>query len=256
MSFKTFSAFIFAYCIATNANAIVNLDKLHLASKQPGFNGGVSFGLSGSSGHSEQFRLKSALHTQWNLKESLYYISFNYGYGESSGVEDQNKGFLHARKITSLSNRLAWEIFSQIEHNKFARLNFRGLLGGGSRFSLSHSTQKHITHLGLGGFYSREYLIDSSTATDNGRESTWRANIYFLERFALTEKISIFETLYLQPSFTEPDDYRVLNILGLKSDLSDKFSLSFTVETTHDSKPPQNITKTDWNYVTSLEYEF
>ena len=242
--------------MATNASAIVNLDKLHLNDKQSGFNGGVSFGLSGASGHSERFRVKSAANLQWNRKDSLYYTSFNYGYGESNGVEDQNKGFLHIRKIKSLSDSLAWELFSQVEHNKFARLNLRALLGGGSRFSLSNSGEKNITHIGVGGFYSVEDLTNSSSTTDNGVESVWRANIYLLERITLNNNISIFETLYFQPSFEALDDFRILNILGLKSKFTEQFSLSLTFEITHDSAPPQGVEKTDLNYVTSVEYSF
>ena len=257
MFYRTPLTFLFVFFLSiSNANAIVNLGSLHLGEKQKGFIGDISLGLSGASGHSEQFRVKSGANAQWSLENSLYYISFNYKYGESGGVEDQNKGFVHARKIKSISNNLAWEVFSQIEHNKFARLNFRGLLGGGARYEISGMQSKHITFFGLGGFYSREDLTNLSIATDNGIEDTWRGNIYLLERVSFKNNISIFETLYYQPSIAGPKDFRLLNILGIKTSLTKTLSLSFSLEATHDSEPPQGVVKTDLNYFTSIEYSF
>jgi len=256
MIFKFASVLFFSLFIVNSASAIVNLDNLHLGEKESGFNGDVSLGVSGESGHSERFQAKSAANAQWNLQNLQYYLSFNYAYGESAGIEDQNKGFLHARRIKNISDRLAWEVFSQVEHNKFARLNFRGLLGGGTRYGPVNKNKKHTTFLGAGGFFSREDLTNSSVTTDNGVDDIWRANIYLLERISFENDVSLFETLYFQPSLSAPDDFRVLNILGVKTKLSKQFSLSFSLEVTHDSEPPQGVVKTDSNYFTNIEYSF
>jgi len=254
---KTLIVFLFfSFFYLGHANAIVNLDNLHLGKKDAGFRGDVSFGLNGASGHSERFGVKSSASAQWSMEDLLYYMSFNYSYGENSGVEDQNKGFLHARRINEISNSVAWEAFSQIEHNKFARLNFRGLLGGGVRYEINHKSDSHQSFLGLGGFYSREDFTNSNNASDNGVEDIWRANIYLLERVSFSKNVSFFETLYFQPSLNAVEDFRILNILGLKTKITTQFSMSFSLEATHDSRPPQNIAKTDFNYSTSIEYHF
>jgi len=255
--FLKFVNIVFLFCfVVSGANAIVNLDTLHLGEKQTGFSGDVSFGLNGAMGYRDRFRLSSVANAQWNRKNLLYYLSFNYGYGESVGVEDENKGFLHARRIKNVSQKIAWELFSQVEQNKFARLNFRGLLGGGTRYALNNNEKKQVTFLGLGGFFSREDLTNSSTTTDDGIEDIWRANLYLLERLVLNKNISIFETLYFQPSVAEPQDFRILNIVGLKSKITKRFSMRFSLEIIHDSDPPQGVVKTDSNYFTRLEYEF
>jgi len=254
-------SFLALYLFLTNAYAIVNVDSLHLGKNKPGFEAGIKLGFSGASGTTDRFRVNSSANAQWNTEKAdhlsrLYYLNLNYAYGESRGTKDQDKAFLHARRIDDISRHLSWELFSQVEYDTFSRLNFRGLFGGGIRFGGPTLNERQLTYLGLGGFFSREEIKTVTGSNDSGQFDIARGNIYLLERFEVTKKFSIFETLYLQPALDEPKDYRILNIFGFQVSVSDKLSISFTLEQTHDNRPPQQVDKTNSIYFSSLNYRF
>jgi Radical SAM N-terminal len=85
-----------------------------------------------------------------------------YAYAETSGLQNTNKLFFHARHIRQLSRKTAYEGFIQAGGNKFAKPSFRGLLG--ARLTLSEKPGVNSMHLGLGGFCPRETLEDRAGA--------------------------------------------------------------------------------------------
>ena len=86
---------------------------------------------------------------QWHGGAVTNFAILRYTYGKTSGVEDTNKLFSHARHIRRVSDKTAYESFVQAERNVFNRLSFRGLVGGGMRFKLSETPDVKSLHLGF-----------------------------------------------------------------------------------------------------------
>ena len=243
------------FLISFNAHAIVSMESLHLEESKPGWRGGGDFGLSGAFGNTENFRLKGGAIILNYHNMVTHYLSVNSVYGESSGVEDQNKSFAHLRRIQEVTDRWSWELFGQVENNKFARLNVRALAGTGGRFKVMGDI-KNSLFTGLGVFYSLEDIKDLSTDNEGGKHRDLTGNFYVIYNRKLTSASEFVSTTYFQPKLDKLNDARVLENATFKLKLSTAMNFKMSVDVVYDSKPPPSIKKTDINYSTGIEYNF
>jgi len=239
-----------------SALAIVNLDNLHLSSTNTGTSGKLKLNLSGDEGNNQNFRVKGAGILNYRTVNALSFLHAEHTYGESFGEENKNKSFVHARYIRDVSRTKAWEIFAQIEQNKFARLNYRGLIGSGLRFDLSDNNKSQRLFLGTGAFYSQEEISNASTFNEEKRQNFLRANVYLIYQKNLSENVSFYSTTYFQPAIDDPEDFRALEVAGLKTKLLKNLNLVIALEGAFDNHPPEEVDRKDIAYSTGIEYSF
>ena len=238
------------------AHAIVNIEALHTGEPQPGYSGTVNIAVDGQSGNTDKLSVNAGARLQWHGGAVTNFAILRYNYGETSGVQDTNKLFSHARHIHQISAKTAYEGFIQAERNTFNRLSFRGLLGGGLRLTLAEVPDNKSLHLGLGGFFSRETLEKRTGTTDAGSSNTWRVSTYLNYVQQLNKSVRVHSTTYYQPAVDDFSDYRLLEDATLSVKMTDSLSLNVSLDLAHDSKPPQAVKKTDTTYGTGIEYSF
>jgi len=238
------------------AHAIVNIESLHTGEPPPGYSGAVNVSADGQSGNTEKLGVNAGARLQWHGGAVTNFAILRYSYGQTSGIEDTNKLFSHARHIRQVSAKTAYEGFIQAERNTFNRLSFRGLIGGGARLTLVETPDVKAVHLGLGGFFSRETLEKRTGLTDAGSDNTWRINSYLNYVQQLNHSVRVLSTTYYQPAVDEFSDYRLLEDATLSVKMTDTLSLNLSLNLAHDSKPPQSVKKTDTTYSTGIEYSF
>lgn len=240
----------------TVAHAIVNIEALQTGAPPQGYSGAVDVSADGQSGNSDKLGVNAGARLQWHGGAVTNFVILRYTYGESFGVQDTNKLFSHARHIRQVTDLTAYEGFIQAERNTFARLSFRGLIGGGARFTLAETPNIKKVHLGLGGFFSRETLEKRAGLTDAGSNNTWRINTYLNYVQQLNHSVRVLSTTYYQPAVDDFGDYRLLEDAALSVKMTDSLSLKVSLNLAHDSQPPQDVKKTDTTYSTGIEYSF
>lgn len=236
--------------VSSQAFAIINVETMRVQKQSDGFSGKLQLDSDLASGNSNSQRVSFGNRLQWDYGNKTNFIITSYSYGESGGVRDVNKGFIHLRHIEHVSDKWAWEGFGQMEQNEFTRLAYRGLVGGGVRHTLHQNENKSGVYLGLGGFYSTERLDDNST-TD-----LVRANIYFVVKHALNDANHLMSTTYYQPAFSNPDDFRALEQLTYESAINERLSLQISLSITHNSQPPTGVKPTDTSFHTGIKFNF
>jgi len=249
---------IFGFLLNSEAFAIVSLESLHFGDNAPGFKASITASanglarVNGGSSASDRIRGEGTGTLQWNLEDSIYYLSTSGGYGKSGGKIDQNEKFLHARRIANITPKTAWEVFSQMEQDEFARLKLRAIGGGGLRFLLGERKPQQALFVGTGLFYSHE-LIDDDEDTI---EKAIKGNIYLLFKRKLTKNAAFVNTIYVQPNVTSSNDFRILERATLKVSITNSIAIKLDVEVKHDNNPPADVNKTDIKYTTGFEYSF
>ena len=238
------------------AHAIVNMESLHLTNPPEGFSGQIEISADGASGNTNKVNASAGTRLQWHKDKNTSFLLANYSYGRSLGKTDTNSSFVHIRHIHQTTLFRAREIFTQLERNEFIRLSFRGLVGGGMRFTLGQSSAKKATFLGLGAFYAHEKLSAQQGLTDAGIYNTWRANLYFIPKYKLNNHTRLLSTTYCQPRLQAVNDYRLLETASLQIDIIDNLALQLGLNITHNSRPPQDVKQTDVVYQTGLNYMF
>jgi len=239
-----------------SAHAIVNIESLRTGEPPQGYSGSANLAVNGESGNTDKLGINAGARLQWHGGAVTNFALLRYTYGETSGAQDTNKLFSHARHIHQVSAVTAYEGFVQAERNTFARLSFRGLVGGGVRLRLMEVHNIKSLHLGLGGFFSRETLEKRTGLTDAGSQNIWRFNTYLNYVHRLNEQVRVLSTTYYQPAMDDFSDFRLLEEAALSVKMNDKLSLKVSLDITHDSKPPQAVKKTDTTFSTGIEYSF
>jgi putative salt-induced outer membrane protein YdiY len=251
----TIFAIILFLLTPVSASAIVNMEGLHFKNIKKDFNVDLDFKVSGSTGNSKTSTIALDGQLSWINENYINLAIFGKQFGKNNGIESTNKSFAHFRHIHKITSVRDWELFTQVEQNKFTRLTYRGLLGAGLRHNLFDSGA-HQAFLGAGAFYTKEETAYVAGLTDDGTETYTRANFYFLSKYKITSNIDFTNTLYYQPRFSDTSDYRALLQSKFDFKLSDNLKLRLSIDVEHDSKPSQTIEKTDMSYLTGLVVNF
>lgn len=109
---------------------------------------------------------------------------------------------------------------------------------------------------GVGGFIPREELDASPGATNAGVDTLLRGNFYVVVKYRLNETVRFSSATYYQPATGDFQDFLALEQASLQVKLTDRLDLSFSLEITHDSHPPQFVDQTDVICRTGIEYQF
>jgi putative salt-induced outer membrane protein YdiY len=248
----TTTAIFLALC--SDAHAIVSMESVHNNKPEEGFSGNVKLSISNTSGNTEKEEYSLGSKLQWHQGEITDYLLLSTDYAKSAGVKSSDSAFAHLRHIQQFHPAVAWEAYLQVEKDQFARLEYRGLAGGGLRFTLLEGESRGAVYLGLGAYYSEE-RIDNSYA-DAGTETLWRGNSYLLLKYQINPDAAVMSTTYYQPASGNPDDYRLLEQAGLKVKLTDRLSLVISYDLRFDNDPPLGVEKRDSTFKTSFAVDF
>lgn len=251
---KCYYPILVALLGSSNAHAIVSMEGLHTGSPKEGLSGNVELSLSNTSGNTDKEDYALGARLQWHKDKITDYLLLRGAYGESAGVKSTENSFFHARHIYQFRPRLAAEGYVQAEQDTFARLEYRGLAGGGGRYNLYQKENIGIAFLGLGAYYSEERIDDSFL--DGGTDTLWRASTYLILKYQATTNTVLISSTYYQPSFEGADDYRLLEQAAVKVKLNDSLSLIVSADYRLDSEPPIGVEKEDITYSTSFSLEF
>ncbi len=235
--------------------AIVNIEELRSGADEPGLKTRVSLSASGAQGNTNRITLHSDLRLHWQRKQHDELLIFNRSYGESSKIRDINKSFLHFRHGQHLDERRTIEGFIQAESNEFARMDFRGLVGGGLRLRLDRS-ERNRYFLGLGVFHEQENIDTLSGLNEAEEKQFWRGNLYFVIKHTFNDVTRINSTTYYQPKFQDGSDLRMLEEILLLVGLSKRLDLRLSLEINHDSQPALTVEQTDTTYSSGIVYKF
>lgn len=245
---------ILTLVFSQTANAIVSMESLHTGSPKEGFSGKVELSLSSTSGNTDKKDYALGSRLQWHKDKITDYLLLSGDYGESGGVKTTENSFLHARHIYQFWPRLAAEGYIQAEQDTFARLEFRGLVGAGGRYTLYQRDSRGMIYLGLGAYYSEERIDDSYP--DGGTDKLWRGSTYLILKYQATKNTTLVSSSYYQPAFDGADDYRMLEQAAMKVKLNDILSLVISADYRYDSQPPIGVEKRDVTYTTAFSLEF
>ncbi len=234
------------------ALAIINAEDLDLSIDDNGMVGALGFSVSGSSGNSDKMSGEGSVRLIWRHGQHMEMLVGSFSYGKSRGVRDTNKSFAHFRHRYAWSEMWGLEAFAQAQQNEFARLKLRTLIGGGGRWS--YQNQGLDIHVGVGSFYEREALRAITNTVPVTR--LWRGNSYLALRYTFNERVRMQNTIYYQPSWKDPADYRLLDDAALHVALNDSLDLKLVIEIGQGSRPPAGVKSSDVSYKTGLSFRF
>jgi putative salt-induced outer membrane protein YdiY len=235
-------------------SAIQPISIYKIGERDIGFYGNIDMAFSTVRGNSETETYALSTSLQKFNRTNIWFLNGSHTFSQSFGETIVNKSFVHLRNIreyleaTNSSGEIDWEIFTQIEHNQFQKLDFRGLVGTGPR--IKPFNEYHI-FLGISPMFVRETYLD-----DTEDENSIRGNIYLNFKRDLTETTDVSYIAYYQPKLTSPDDYDLIQNFQFKNRITKQLSILFQFSHRYNSHPVDGVKKSDVEQRTSFRYEF
>lgn len=243
------------------AQAISNIESQRPGPPPEGWSGHLEFSASGQSGNVDENRYGLGGRLVYKTGENKVFAIVEGAEARTQGIKTTDERFAHTRWMQEQTDITSIEAFVQFQENAFASLLSRYLTGGGGRFELLSKPESYSFSLGLGAFHEWE-KTDLRTYTERGK--TWRLNTYWAYQHQLNEQVNWSNTVYLQPSLEDVDNYRVLFEAGLTVQLIGALQLQVSYNVNYNSHPPRNLeadpvvdrASTNTQYSTTFLYEF
>ena len=233
------------------AHAQVNIEKLRTETTEDGLSGSISLATAFSTGNVDfaDFGLGSFLEVKRGDHVVFWVTNGRFAAKRSQadyledpkttlwdkGAHFSNSGLSHLRYNYTLSDRVAWEAYGQIEYNEFLLLDQRLVGGTGPRLEVCTGFW-----LGTSAMFESERLSDESlVGSEEANTAHIRSSTYATTRWDFSETNSWLTTVYYQPRFDMFSDFRLVGETGLVFAIDERFSFSVDARIRHDSLPPQ-----------------
>jgi Protein of unknown function, DUF481 len=230
---------------------IVNIESARMQSDTTGWMGGAGAGFTLAQNVEKIFILNMDIHLQYKTRKNLWLLLTSSNLLKAGDEKFFNNTFLHVRYNRKLNDWLRWEVFTQAQNNQVTQIDSRFLLGTGPRFKIFSNRIIRLYAATL-VMYEREKETTKPVVTHNDIRSSNYASCTITPG----GNIEIISTMFYQPIFNKPGDYRILNQSSLKVKASQHFSLSLRWNYLHDRFPAGTAPRTTYDFTTGIDYEF
>jgi hypothetical protein len=236
------------------AAAQVNVEPLRDQLKDRGQALNLRLSVAGQQGNTNGVQLSSGAFYGVSGERNLFYVQVSGDYGHTNRATQVAKAFAHGRYNRRVYSWLLGELFAQWESDRFRRVRSRELFGAGPRFEIVETEDLKLV-------YGASYMVEVTRRTDfiepSKRHTTYqRFNNFGTLLYRLHGQVTLAETFYYQPRFTDPRDYWLLSVFSATFHVTPMLASGFNVTIRHESNAPPPIKKTDLEVVSSLSLTF
>lgn len=230
---------------------IVNIESQRIESDTTGWLGSFGSNFLFEKNAIEVLNINLAAHIQYKTKKSLYLFLGNYNLLKGSGQTLSDNIFYHLRYNYKINKWLRWEVFTQLQQNNVTGIDLRLLTGTGPRFKLS-GTKTIAIYTGTAAMY--EYEKEQTVPLVYHRNV--RSSSYISLTYKPVANAEIIGTVFYQPLYANPGDYRVLNEISAKFKIVKHFSFTAGWHYLYDSKPAASTPDLNYSISNGIEYDF
>ncbi|MFO0662082.1 MAG: DUF481 domain-containing protein [Polyangiaceae bacterium] len=241
--------------MARPVSAQVNTEKLRDTHGREGFTPAFEGTLTGRTGNSEGILAGGAGILRWRYTPHLFFVHARGDYVRFNGETSTSRALLHTRYNYELTPWLWSEVFGQIQLDGLQRLARRDLVGTGPRFGL-YDTDPFAVFFGTAYMLEHEIIRVEPGAPDTPETTVHRSSNYLSMLLMPDDRVTCFATLYAQPRFDKPSDYRILAELSLQYAIGKRFSTRIDGQIRYDSRPPTGVKGLDTELKNAFEWKF
>ena len=245
----------FTFTHSLFSQTIVNTEKL-ASQAEKGYNAGLEFNFDVEQGNSDLIELDGK--TLLGYGNDRHLINFMTGLRYLSENENEliYRNFIHLRHNFYFTKTIRSFSFYQLQRNNSLLMKRRQLIGIGVR-KVARIIDSLKIDMGSGIMYEMEKLNQPDTVNNEKANQTGyrMANIISLV-YQTQSHISILNTIYLQPNLQDFADFRFFNELSISFSINKYLKLNVSSVWRHDSRPPLNLKRNDFNIQTGIVIKF
>jgi hypothetical protein len=228
---------------------VVNVEQARLLKDSIGWTGQVSATYQSQHFRDDLYTGQARGTLQRKVGRSFWLFLGEAAYSASRDVEFANYQLGHVRYGYKLHERLRWEGFLQLQANRPMGIAWRQLTGTGPRWRALGRKRVRI-YLGTVAMLENE-----EAAADASRLTDLRSSSYASVNFWKDDRYAVAISMYYQPLFARPQDYRVLAQGTLSVAMGKRLRLQAEVNQFFDSAPPSEALNGSLTTSFGLAYE-
>ncbi len=237
------SALAAALLFGSTAAAQVNVEPLRREVKKQGFSGTVQGSIDGSTGNTEGITAGGGTLFGVGGGPHLVFLNATGDYSRFNRTLLVDKAFAHLRYNYELTDWLWAEVFTQIEHDNFRRIQDRELVGTGPRFGLLQGAEVSI-------YYGTAYMLErtrlnADIAGSSRSTIAHRWSNYVALSYQVGESVQLTNTTYYQPRFDDFGDYHLLSVTALDFKVTKLLHTGIQANVRYESRVPRGVRTTD-----------
>lgn len=241
--------------VAAPAAAQVNTERFRADAVEQGASGFVEGGLTFKDGNTELIEVGAGARVDYTGEVHQPFALVNATFGKAAGETFVNNAFGHLRWTAMWHRRVGSEVFGQVQHDQFTRLNLRVLGGAGVRGVLLRRQAVSLI-AGTGAMFEHERL-DLDPGFAHPRETkTLRSTSYLTLSVQLGDITKLLITAFVQPDLGDPADLRVLEEGSLEVTVTGNLSLVTALNLRYDTDPVDGVDELDLESITRLRVRF
>jgi hypothetical protein len=237
---------------SATAQAQVNVEPLRRQLKEDGWGGRVQASVATYAGNTEGVILGSGAFFGARGQRSVVYTTLSGDYARLNGAVSVAKWFAHGRYNYELSSFSWWELYGQIESDRFRRVALREVVGTGPRVAL---LQTEAVELFYGVSYMYEHQDYSTDELDPDR-TAHRVSNYLAVTVKAQDRIVLSNVTYAQPRLTRFKDIDILSVSSADFTVTKRLHSRLDAVVRYSSVVPGDIQRFDLEFKNSLEFLF
>jgi putative salt-induced outer membrane protein YdiY len=221
---------------------IVNIENRRIYDDTAGWSGSIDASGSITQNANVFYNLNFRPRVQFKTRKNYFLFLTDFNYTGSEGETFANAGMSHFRYAMRIKESAwKWESYTQVQYNQLLNQKLRTLLGSGIRWKFLDKNNKRV-FVGSSLFYEYEVLQKDSIIQTSLRNSNYLA--WFLK---IGKNVNFTGTIYFQPAFSKPEDWRLSGNAALNYSIGKHMDLRFEYTLFHDQFPPIAVRKTVYN---------
>lgn len=244
----------FLLSLVARAYAQVNVEPLRQQVTERKFGARIDASITSYAGNTQGVIFGSSALFGGRTERNFGYLDVSGDYSKLGGVVSVAKWFAHLRHNFELGPGSWWEEYSQIESDRFRRVQLRELFGVGPRFRVVHTKPFELF---LGTSYMLEHTeLDSGDSDPRGQGTFERWSNYVALTYKPDARIMVSSVNYVQPRIDEFSDYKVLSVSSAAFTITNHLQSHIDATARYESITPSDVRHADLEFKSSLEVIF
>jgi hypothetical protein len=235
---------------APSANAQVNAEALRSTLRtNPRFLW-LEGALVGRAGNTQTLTFAGSAFGAITHDRHVFFGRLSADYGQARAQTTVARWMAHARYNYRLTDVVALEALSQVQHDRFRRLAVRDLYGAGLRFNLANEEEFEFF---AGTTYLFEHEIIETVPGSPSTNDVWhRSSNYVGANLRVAPLVDASTVTYVQPRFDRPLDFRLLSESFVSFAITKLLSARVSASLWYDNRPPFDVRTYDLEVKNSL----
>ncbi|MEX0813396.1 MAG: DUF481 domain-containing protein [Chitinophagales bacterium] len=237
--------------IKSNAQQIVHVENKRLKADESGWSGDVSIQVNFIQNINDIFQTANNASFQYTFEKNTLLSLSNYNLTIFNQSKVVNEGFQHFRYNRTVTDVFSWEAFGQAQFNEIIKIQFRSLLGTGPRIRIFENDSSK-TRMYFGPLYMYEYEEETTGIINR----VHRMSAYVSLGIPIHKRFFIDMIAYYQPNIVDWKNYRSSIQASLEISIIKKLILEIRLGLLYNSRPPEEIRNTFYNFSNGLKFRF